>query len=155
MQVDPVQITTKFLNLLGFAANVNHVEMPETYLLEIETDEPGRLIGRGGKVLSELQYLVNKIVHTIDPTHPRITLDVGGYRMRIRERLLAKAKEAAEKVRKWGDIVELEPMSAFDRWLIHTAFKDDPDVETKSVEIEGNTDKKLIILRPKRKSPGN
>ena len=47
-----------------------------------------------------------------------------------------------------GDTVELEPMSAFDRRVVHQAIKDDPDVETHSVEVEG-TDKKAILLRPR------
>jgi spoIIIJ-associated protein len=57
--------------------------------------------------------------------------------------------EAAEKVRRWGDVVELEPMNAFDRRVIHHALKDDPAVETHSVEVEGTT-KKAILLRPKQ-----
>ena len=60
-----------------------------------------------------------------------------------------KAKEAAEKVRRWGDIVELEPMNAFDRYIVHNALKDDEQVETYSVEVEG-TNKKAILLRLKK-----
>jgi len=71
-----------------------------------------------------------------------------GYRAQAREALLKRAMEAAEKVRRWGDVVELEPMNAFDRRVIHHALKDDPAVETHSVEVEG-TDKKAILLRPK------
>jgi spoIIIJ-associated protein len=76
-------------------------------------------------------------------------LDVGGYRSQAREALLKKAQEAADKVRRWGDAVELEPLTAFDRRLVHQALKDDPDIETQSVEVDG-TDKKALILRPKR-----
>ena len=75
-------------------------------------------------------------------------VDVGGYRAQAREALVKKAKDAAEKVRRWGDTVELEPMTAFDRRVVHQAIKDDPDVETHSVEVEG-TDKKAILLRPR------
>jgi len=59
-----------------------------------------------------------------------------------------KAKDAAEKVHRWGDVVELEPMTAFDRRIIHQALKDDATIETQSVPVEG-TDKKAILLRPK------
>jgi len=75
-------------------------------------------------------------------------VDVGGYRTQAREALVKKAKDAADKVRRWGDVVELEPLSAFDRRIVHQALKDDPDIETHSVEVEG-TDKKAILLRPK------
>jgi spoIIIJ-associated protein len=77
-----------------------------------------------------------------------VTVDVSGYRAQAREALVKKAKEAAEKVRRWGDVVELEPLNAFDRRIVHQALKDDPSIETHSVEVEG-TDKKAILLRPK------
>jgi spoIIIJ-associated protein len=77
-------------------------------------------------------------------------LDVGGYRAQAREVLVKKAQEAAEKVRRWGDAVELEPLNAFDRRIVHHALRDDPDVESHSVEVEG-TEKKVLILRPKRR----
>ncbi|HUR44366.1 MAG TPA: R3H domain-containing nucleic acid-binding protein, partial [Candidatus Saccharimonadales bacterium] len=66
-----------------------------------------------------------------------------------RDALLKKAKDAAEKVRRWNDVVELEPMNAFDRRIVHNALKDDPKVETHSVEVEGTT-MKAILLRPRR-----
>ena len=61
---------------------------------------------------------------------------------------VSSAIKAAEKVRRWGDVVELEPLNAFDRRIVHQALKDDPRVETQSVEVEGS-DKKAILLRPK------
>jgi spoIIIJ-associated protein len=77
-------------------------------------------------------------------------LDVGGYRSQAREALVKKAREAAEKVRRWGDAVELEPMGSYDRRVVHHTLRDDPDVETHSVEVDG-TDKKALILRPKKR----
>ena len=74
------------------------------------------------------------------------TVDVGGYRLEAREVLIKKAHEAAEKVRRWGDVVELEPLSAFDRRIVHHALKDDPDITTQSVEVDG-TNKKAMLLR--------
>ena len=67
----------------------------------------------------------------------------------MREQLVKHAQEAAEKVRRWGDIVELEPMNAFDRRIVHQALKEDPDIETHSVEVDGS-EKKVILIRPKR-----
>ena len=76
------------------------------------------------------------------------SLERAALRAQAREALVKKAKEAAEKVKRWGDIVELEPLSAFDRRIIHQALKDDPTIETHSVEVEG-TEKKAILLRPR------
>ena len=106
------------------------------------------MIGRQGQTLSELQYITNRLIFKIDADAPKVTLDVGSYRTQQRDGLIKKAKDAAEKVRRWGDIVELEPLNAFERRIVHNALKDDPSIETHSVEVEG-TDKKAILLRPK------
>ena len=149
MSPDPKTLLEQVLHLLGFAnATVEEHHLDEGLLLDVKSDDAGRLIGRQGQTLSELQYILNRLLFHQDPAAPKVMLDVGGYRASAREALVKKAKEAAEKVRRWGDIVELEPMNAFDRRIVHNALKDDPSVETHSVEVEG-TNKKAILLRPK------
>ncbi len=138
----------KLLELLGFPATVEEHPMEEGILLDVKTDDPGRLIGRQGQTLSDLQYITNRLLFQQDQNAPKVMVDVGGYRTQAREALVKKAKDAADKVRRWGDVVELEPLNAFDRRIVHQALKDDPDIETHSVEVEG-TDKKAILLRPK------
>jgi len=138
----------KLLQLLGFPAAIEEHPMEEGILLDVKTDDPGRLIGRQGQTLSDLQYITNRLLFQQDQNAPKVMVDVGGYRTQAREALVKKAKDAAEKVRRWGDVVELEPLSAFDRRIVHQALKDDPDIETHSVEVEG-TEKKAILLRPK------
>src|SRR3984957_7054760 len=149
MPAEPKATLEKILQLLGFDATVEEHPLDEGFLLEVKTEDSGRLIGRQGQTLSDLQYITNRLLFQQDPTSPKIMVDVGGYRAQAREALVKKAKEAAEKVRRWGDVVELEPLSAFDRRIIHNAIKDDPDIETHSVEVEG-TEKKVILFRPKR-----
>src|SRR6266568_9163393 len=138
----------KILELLGFPATVEEHHLEDGVLLDVKTEDSGRLIGRQGQTLSDLQYITNRLLFQQDHNAPKVTVDVGGYRAQAREALVKKAKEAADKVRRWGDVVELEPMNAFDRRVIHNALKDDPSVETHSVEVEG-TNKKAILLRPK------
>jgi len=148
MPADPKAILEKLLQTLGFEATVNQNEVDGQVLLDVQTNDPGRLIGRQGQTLSELQYVTNRLIFKQDPESPKVTLDVGNYRSQQRDGLIKKAKEAAEKVRRWGDIVEMEPLNAFERRIVHNAIKDDPGIETHSVEVEG-TDKKAILLRPK------
>lgn len=148
MAADPKAILEKLLQSLGFEATVNQNEADGQIFLDVQTSDPGRLIGRQGQTLSELQYVTNRLIFKEDPESPKVTLDVGNYRSQQREALIKKAKEAAEKVHRWGDIVELEPLNAFERRIVHNALKDDPGIETHSVEVEG-TDKKAILLRPK------
>ena len=149
MPAQPKATLEKILDLLGFPSTVEAQTLEDGVLLEVKNDDSGRLIGRQGQTLSDLQYITNRLLFQQDPTAPKVLVDVGGYRAQAREALVKKAQEAAEKVRKWGDVVELEPLSAFDRRIVHHALKDDPGVETHSVEVEG-TDKKAILLRPRR-----
>lgn len=150
MPAQPKEIVEKILGTLGFPATVEEQHIAGDLMLDIKTEESGRLIGRQGQTLADLQYLVNRILFQQDQNAPKVMLDVGGYRSQARDMLIKKAKDAAEKVRRWGDAVELEPLNAFDRRLVHQALKDDPDIETHSVEVDG-TDKKALILRFKRK----
>ncbi len=149
MPAEPKVILEKILQLLGFTATVEEHPLEDGFLLDVKTDDSGRLIGRQGQTLSDLQYITNRLLFQQDQSCPKVMVDVSGYRAQAREALVKKAKEAAEKVRRWGDIVELEPLSAFDRRIVHNAIKDDPDIETHSVEVEG-TEKKVILFRPKR-----
>ena len=148
MAAEPKVILEKILELLGFGVTVEEHRMDDGILLDVKTEDSGRLIGRQGQTLSDLQYVTNRLLFQQDPSAPKIMVDVSGYRAQARDALVKKAKDAAEKVRRWGDVVELEPLSAFDRRIIHQALKDDPGIETHSVEVEG-TDKKVILLRPK------
>ncbi len=140
MPTEPQATLQRILELLGFQATVEEHRMDDGLLLDVKTEDSGRLIGRQGQTLADLQYITNRLLFQQDPSVPKIMVDVSGYRAQAREALVKKAKEAAEKVRRWGDVVELEPLNAFDRRIIHQALKDDPGIETHSVEVEG-TDK--------------
>jgi spoIIIJ-associated protein len=148
MPAQPKPTLEKLLELLGIPAAVEEHRLEDDLLLDVKTEDSGRLIGRQGQTLSDLQYITNRLLFQQDPQTPKVMVDVSGYRAQAREALVRKAKDAAEKVRRWGDVVELEPMSAFDRRIIHHALKSDPDIETQSVEVEG-TEKKAMLLRPK------
>jgi len=149
MPAQPKESLEHILKLMGFPATVEEHHLDDGLVLDVKTEDSGRLIGRQGQTLSDLQYLLNRLLFQQDEKAPKVTVDVGGYRAQAREALVQRAREAAEKVRRWGDVVELEPMNAFDRRIVHGALKDDSGVETHSVEVEG-TNKKAILVRPKR-----
>jgi spoIIIJ-associated protein len=150
MSAQPKPILEKILGTLGLTATVEEQRLGEDLMLDVKMDEQGRLIGRQGQTLADLQYIVNRILFQQDQSAPKVMIDVGGYRAQAREALVQKAREAAEKVRRWGDAVELEPLNAFDRRIVHQALRDDPDIETQSIEVDG-TEKKVLLLRPKRR----
>ena len=148
MTVQPKETLEKILASLGFQATVEEHKMDDGIFLDVKTEDSGRLIGRQGQTLADLQYITNRILFQQDASAPKAMVDVGGYRTQARDALVKRAKDAADKVRRWGDAVELEPMAPFDRRIVHQALRDDPDVETHSVEVDG-TDKKALILRPR------
>jgi spoIIIJ-associated protein len=150
MAAQPKEVVEKILSSLGFSVTVAAHELEEGLLLDVKTEDSGRLIGRQGQTLADLQYLTNRILFQQDQKAPKVTVDVGGYRLQARDALVKKAKDAADKVRRWGDAVEMEPLGSFDRRIVHQALRDDPDVETHSVEVDG-TEKKVLILRPKNR----
>ncbi len=149
MSQDAKTTLEEMLKLMHFDdAQVEERQLDDGLLLDIKNADSGRLIGRQGKTLSQLQYLLNRILFQKDRSASKVSVDVGNYRHQAEDGLVAMAHEAAEKVRRWGDIVELEPMNAYERRIVHHALKDDETVETHSVEVEG-TSKKAILLRPK------
>lgn len=148
MPAQPKEVLEKILSLLDFPATVEEHKLDGDLLLDVKLEDSGRLIGRQGQTLADLQYITNRIVFQQDATSPKVMVDVGGYRLQAREALMKKAQEAADKVRRWGEPVELEALGSFDRRIIHHAFKDDPGVETHSVEVDGS-DKKVLLLRPR------
>lgn len=149
MPPQPKETLQHLLSLIGFEATIAEQHLDDGLFLDVKAEDSGKLIGRQGQTLSDLQYLLNRIVFQQDEKAPKVTVDVGGYRLQARDALVKKAREAAEKVRRHGDVVELEPMNAYDRRVIHHAIKDEAGVETHSVEVEGTT-MKAILLRPKR-----
>ena len=143
-------ILENMLTRLGFDAAVEDTPMDSGSLLNGKTeDAPGRLIGRQGRTLSDLQYLTNRLLIVQDKEAPKVTVDVGNYRTESRDGLIEKAKAAAEKARRWGEVVELDPLNAFDRRVVHQTLQDVEDVSTESIEVEG-TANKVILIRPVR-----
>ena len=150
MSSKPKSILENMLNHLGFDASVEETALDSGSLLNVKTeDDPGRLIGRQGRTLSDLQYLTNRLLIEQDDEAPKVMVDVGNYRTENRDELVQKAKAAAEKARRWGEVVEMEPMNAFDRRVVHQALEEAEDVTTESIEVE-DTNKKMILVRPKR-----
>src|ERR1700676_1483936 len=114
MPAQPKETLEKILTSLGFPATVEEHKMDDGVLLDVKTDETGRLIGRQGQTLADLQYITNRLLFQQEASSPKVMVDVGGYRALARDALVKKAKDAADKVRRWGDGGELELRTTFD-----------------------------------------
>ncbi len=113
---------------------------------DIKGDDLGILIGRRGQTLSCLQYIVRLIVgHQTEAWVP-IVIDVEGYKQRRYEALQALAWRIAEQVKAGQTPFTLEPMSAYERRIIHLALAEHPDVITQSI---GEGEARQVVILPK------
>jgi spoIIIJ-associated protein len=98
-----------------------------TVHVDVHGGDAGRLIGKGGRTLAALEFLTNAVVNKVEGEPPvRVNVDIGGYKRRRDERLRQVAQRAAARVRKTGMPVELDPMSAAERRVVHVELADDP-----------------------------
>ena len=143
-------ILETILNLMGIQASVvpsaENEEEGATFSvnLDIEGEDLGILIGRRGQTLASLQYIVRLIVGHQTQVRPPIVIDVEGYKQRRCESLRALAWRMAEQVSIKRTPFILEPMSAFERRIIHLALADHPDVTTESTGL--GEARKVVIL---------
>src|ERR1035437_4407669 len=142
-------VLEKLLDLMGVPATVTSQvneggEAPASVTLNISGDDLGILIGRSGLTLSSLQYLVRLMVSNHTQTREPILIDVEGYKERRYRNLEAYARQMAEAVKMSRKPFTFEPMSSFERRLIHVALSGDLDVTTESMG-EGEN-RKVVIL---------
>jgi len=144
---DPREVLQKMLDGLGLQTKVEVFNMDGSMLLHIATVEPGRLIGKHGQTLSQLQFLLNRILQRGNPDAPRVTVDCERYRERQRDDILRKVVDAADRVRRWGDAVKIGPFNAFDRRVIHLHMEKDRELEAISEGEGDEAGMKRMIIR--------
>jgi spoIIIJ-associated protein len=105
----------------------------------------GVLIGRHGQTIDAVQYLVNAIVARREGERVEVVVDAAGYRSRRRAALETIAVRAARRAPDDGEPVELEPMTAIERKLVHTRLQEFRGVETSS---EGTEPNRFVVVSP-------
>ena len=113
-------------------------------VFEIEGDDSGLIIGRKGETLRSLQFLTRFIVGRQTGERGNISVDVEGYDERRKQSLSNLASRVAQRVVKTGRSIELEPMSARERRLVHIALAENSDVYTES-SGEGR-DRRVVVI---------
>ncbi|GAB3757350.1 single-stranded DNA-binding protein [Yimella radicis] len=105
---------------------------------------PRRLVGSDGKVLDALQELARLAVQAETGNHSRLMLDIAGYRAQKREELVSLAKDAVAKAKDSGEKQSLDPMSAFERKVVHDAVL----AAGLSSESEGAEPRRYVVVLP-------
>ncbi len=136
---------------------LRHIDLPTVVESEVRDDHvylniisngSGLLIGKRGKTLNSLQYLVNRIVQRDVSESVSVVVDTENYRSKRESSLADLAQELSEKVKKSHRPVTTGPMNAQDRRIIHLTLKEDHEVRTKS-KGEGNL-RRVVIYPVKR-----
>jgi spoIIIJ-associated protein len=120
--------------------------------ITVAGENMGLLIGRHGEVLDSIQYLATLAANKGLKNYYRITVDIEGYREKRREALKQLARRVAEKAVKYDRSFALEPMSAYERRIIHTEVQTIKGVSTYSV---GTDAERKVIICPDNKMKKN
>jgi spoIIIJ-associated protein len=122
------------------------VEEQEGLLIgRLEGEDLGLFIGRRGQTIDAVQHLAQRIVFPEGPSSVRVMIDADGYRERRAATLCADAEEAAEEAVQSGGPVELEPMPASERRIVHEYLRERGGVETHS---EGDEPERRLVVSP-------
>ena len=145
-QADVAQVFLRgLLDTIGLEAEISASAGRDAAHVELLGPELALLIGRHGSTLEALQEVTRGAVQRKVTSRAQVNLDVEGYRARRRAILERRARSAAAKVRRSGKVVALEPMSSFERKVVHDALARFGGVETAS---EGEEPNRHIVIRP-------
>lgn len=113
--------------------------------INIKGDREGILIGKHGRTLDSLQFLINRMVNKRLKEPVRVVLDINDYRKRREESLKRMAVRLGEKAKIRGHGLTIGPFNAHDRRIIHLTLQEDPQLSTESYG-EGEMKRIHIIL---------
>lgn len=130
---------------LSLDVDISVVERDGVLTGELEGEDVGLFIGRHGQTIDAVQHLAQRIVFPDGPSAVRVVIDANGYRERRADALRGEADDAAERALSTGKRVELDPLPAFERRIVHEYLRERGDVETHS---EGEEPDRYLIITP-------
>jgi spoIIIJ-associated protein len=139
-------LVQRIVDGIGVSARVELDEGEDAIVVVCTGPELGMLIGRHGQTIDAIQYLANAVMFRRHPEDRKeVVVDAAGYRARRRASLEALAVRSAERVLSHGEPVELEPMTAVERKVVHLRLKEFDGVETTS---EGTEPNRFVVVLP-------
>jgi spoIIIJ-associated protein len=138
------------LRLMGLSSQIHTEVEGEVHKVSIDTaGVDGLLIGKKGQNLVALEHLVRRMVGKQLKRSVKIEVDVGGYKERRTTALRSKATSLAARVKASGKEMQVEPLPAAERRIVHLALVDDPQVKTYTV---GEGELKSVVIAPVRRN---
>jgi len=148
---DPEELVKDFIKeitlAMGFSVKVETNTKGKFLYADMTGENMGILIGKRGATLDALQYLTKLAMNKHGIKDKSIVVDTESYRKRRKDTLEALARGIARKVKDSRRSVNLEPMTRFERHVIHTALQNDRQVETLS---EGNEPHRYVVVSIKK-----
>lgn len=114
--------------------------------LVIKGDEMAHLIGYKGKTIEAFQSLINSMLQREDEEYAKVFVEINDYKKRKEEKLRKLANKMAANCVKFRRPIKLEPMSAYERLIIHRELADRKDVETESI---GEEPRRRVVIKRK------
>jgi spoIIIJ-associated protein len=146
---DPLELLGELLeeivDALGLDVEVEVEETDNVLTGYVAGEDVGLFIGRHGQTIDAVQHLAHRIVFRGGPVKARVVIDADGYRERRARQLRGEADEAATEALRLGSAVELNPMPASERRVVHEHLRDRGDVETHS---EGEEPERFLVVSP-------
>ena len=146
----PEERTQKFIDILLKKMDIEavyEVSLSDNVLradiTKISEDDKGIIIGKRGKNLDEIQFLLNLIVNKGRQNYIRVIFNVEDYRAKREETLKKLALKMADKCRYYKHKVRLEPMNPYERRIIHSSLQDEKDIITYS---EGDEPYRKVVI---------
>jgi spoIIIJ-associated protein len=138
------ELVERIVQAVGASARVTVREDEDTVTAFLAGPDLGLLIGKHGQTIDAIQYVANAIVARAQGEDRKsVVVDASGYRDRRRSALHALAVRSAERAASSGSPVELEPMTAVERKVVHERLKEFPGVQTRS---EGTEPNRYIVI---------
>ena len=140
------ELVQRIVDGIGVPAHVEVDEGGETITVTCTGPDLGMLIGRHGQTIDAIQYLANATMYRGHADERKeVVVDAAGYRARRRASLEALAVRSAERALADSEPVELDPMTAVERKVVHIRLKEFDGVETTS---EGTEPNRFVVIRP-------
>jgi spoIIIJ-associated protein len=138
------EFVDRIASAIGASVTVTAVERDGVVTVTCTGADLGLLIGKHGQTIDAIQYLANAVVRSEGGEH-EVVVDAAGYRARRTATLAGVAERSARLATSTGKPVELDPMTAIERKIVHEALKEDPEVETRS---EGSEPNRYVVVLP-------
>jgi spoIIIJ-associated protein len=138
-------IVARVVNALGLHATVDIDESDDEIRATVNGDDLGLLIGKHGSTIDALQHLAFRAAFRGEEIRKQVVVDAAGYRERREGALHRMADRAAAEALRYARPVELEPMRATERKIVHTYLGERNDVETHS---EGDEPDRRLVVSP-------